>query len=163
MKKCTICGGAEVYEDSPILVMGAYGIPKCLCDTCAKDMECATGGKDYAEIEAAMERLGKRMSDFSADKQTYETVNGLLLEAAERAKKIKDGSYDFSLDEQPPAEDELLDIPEELLESREDAELDRADEEKQKKFDKFFNWVTIGAFAGALGFVIYKLLERFVF
>ncbi len=153
-----------MYEDSPILVMGAYGIPKCLCDSCASDMELVTGGKDYSEIESAMERIGKKMSSFSADKQTFETVNELLKSAAERAKKIRDGSYDFSLDnEELESSDELIDIPEELRESEEDIALDKKDEEKQKKFDKFFNWVTIGMIIGAVGFFVYKLLERFVF
>ena len=99
MRKCAICQSSEVYEDSPILVMGAYGVPKCLCDACSKDMACATGGRECAEVEAAIERLGARLADGNADSLAMETASKILSEAAERCAAIKRGEYDFSLDE----------------------------------------------------------------
>lgn len=164
MRKCAICQSTEVYEDSPILVMGAYGVPKVLCDACAKDMECATGGREYAEAEAAIERLGARLKDGNADNLALETASALLTSAAERCAAIKRGEYDFSLDESEfESEDELSDIPEELKETEEDKELDRQEAEKAEKVNKFMDWVTIGVLVGAVGFVIYRVLDAFVF
>lgn len=162
MKQCAICDRHIEAEDAPILTMGAYGNPKYLCDECARVLDIATLGKEYNEIAAAMERIGERMSDFDPDGVTYKTVSDIMEHAAERAKAIKEGTYDFALDE---AEDEesFDEIPEELLETEEDKELDKKDEEKQKQFDKFFNWVSLGAIIGALGFVIYKILDAYVF
>jgi len=164
MRKCAICQSSEVYEDSPILVMGAYGVPKCLCDTCSKDMECATGGREYAEVEAAIERLGARLKDGKADSQALEVASALLTSAAERCAAIKRGEYDFSLDEsEPEGEDELSDIPEELRETEEDKELDRQDAEKQEKFNEFMDYVNIGALVGVGIAAVYILLKTFLF
>ena len=65
-----------------------------------------------------------------------------MVDASERAKAIKDGSYDFALDEQAD-EDEMDEIPEDMLESEEDVEKDKQDEEKLKKFDKVYNIILI--------------------
>lgn len=162
MPKCTICQSSELHADSPILVMGAYGVPKYLCDTCSADLDAATGERDFSLIEAAMERVGKRLADGKADKQTVEVVASVLERAGKRARAIKNGSYDFSLDECEACDGELSEIPEELLESEEDKELDRRDEEKQRQFDEFFKWVAIGAFIGIAGFIIYQIIVRFV-
>jgi hypothetical protein len=82
----------------------------------------------------------------------------MMADAANRAKAIKEGSYDFSLDE-AAAEEGFDEIPEELRESEEDIELDRIEEENNKKFDKFYNGVIIAA-SIALGlFLVWKLLE----
>ena len=74
--------------------------------------------------------------------------------------KIKDGEYDFALDE-AEEEEGFDEIPEELLESEEDIALDKADEEKMKKFDKVYNYVLIGAIIALVGIVIYKLINAF--
>lgn len=162
MKQCAICDRHVEAEDAPILTMGAYGNPKYLCDECAEDLDIATLGKEYDEILAAMDRIGKRMSDFDPDGVTYKNVSAIMERAAERAKQIKAGTYDFALDE---AEDEesFDEIPEELLETEEDKELDKRDEEKQKRFDAVFNWISFGAIIGALGFLVYKILDTYVF
>ena len=165
MRKCTICHKEITTEDAPILVMGAYGIPKVLCDECSRDLDTVMVGKEYEGISEAMNRLGERMSESSPDAQTLGVVNSILENAAERAKQIRDGSYDFSLDEEEGENDANAfdEIPEELAETEEDREKDRIDEERNKKFDKYFNWVTIGALIGVALFVIWKILDAYLF
>ena len=165
MKKCTICNKEITSEDAPILVMGAYGNPKLLCDDCSADLDTVTEATDYSDIAEAMDRLGKRMTDNAPDPQTLNTVNDILSEAALRAKEIRDGSYDFSRDAEEASEDtESFDeIPEELCETEEDKEKDRLDEEKQKQFDKIFNWIALGALIGVVIFVIWQILDAYVF
>ena len=159
MKTCTVCKRTLEGEDAPILVMGAYGAPKYLCPDCAADLDTATLGKDYDEIGAAMERLGARMSETDPDKLTFDTMNDILTSAAERAKAIAAGEYDFSLDEQAP-EEGFDELPPELLETEEDRALDERDAVLLAKFDKWFNWVAIGVVGGALAIVIWTLIER---
>ena len=92
-------------------------------------------------------------------------VKEILETAGKRAAAIRDGTYDFSLDDtaSEPSADELDDIPEELRETEEDAELDRRDEEFERKFNKVFTWVSIGAFAAVGAFIIWRLLDMWVF
>lgn len=159
MKTCTVCRKSFDSEDAPILIMGAYGSPKYLCPECAADLDVATLGRDFDEIGAAMERLGARMSNTDPDKLTYDTMNGLLASAADRAKAIAAGEYDFSLDEQS-SEDSFDELPPELLETDEDRALDEKEAAALARFDKWFNWVAIGVVAGALAFVAWRLIER---
>lgn len=161
MRKCAICNTPITREDAPILTMGAYGNPRCLCDECDAELAIATEGAEYDEIVASIDRIGKKVAETSAtDKESFVTVKELLSAAGERAELIRRGEYDFSADGE---EEGLEEIPEELLECEEDRELDRIDEEKNKKFDKIFNWVagiTIGA---AAAFLIYRLLDIYIF
>ena len=162
MKNCTVCGAPLTADEPPILIMNAYGEPKCLCDSCSSDLDEITSGGDLDSIGRAMEELGKRMSDYGPDKLTYNTVNRLMKEGAERAKAIREGNYDFSLDGEEADDAEGFDeIPEELAETEEDKELDRIDEEKAAKVGKFLDWVTIGLIIGAVGFFIWVLIDRF--
>jgi hypothetical protein len=93
-------------------------------------------------------------------------MRALLLKAAKRAAAIKDGEYDFALDEvaeQETAEGEEAtegfdEIPEELLESEEDAELDRRDAEIGKKFDKVLNWVWVAVLVGTVTLFLLKFV-----
>ncbi len=161
MKQCAICDRNIECEEPNILTMGAYGKPKYLCEDCSSDIETATLERDYEKIAAAMDRLGEKMANFDPDSITYRTVSAIMESAAERAKQIKGGTYDFSLDE---TEDEGFDeIPEELLETEEDRELDERDEKRQKTFDSVFNWVSLGLIIAAVIFVIYRVLDTYVF
>ena len=162
MKQCTICDKYTENENAPILTMGAYGVPKYLCDECAADIDTATLSHDYEEAADAIARLGERVADCDPDGLTFKNVSAILSSAAERAQQIKDGTYDFSLDD---AEDDnsFDEIPEELQASDEDAELDAIDEEKQRRFDKVFNWISIGAITAALLYVLWRVLDAYVF
>ena len=163
MDKCALCQSVEVSENAPVLVMGAYGNPKYVCNECNADLDCATLGRDFEEIGAAMERLGKKMASAAPDKLTLATVGDILRESAERAKKIKAGEYDFSLDqaEEPVEDTEADDLPLELLESEEDKALDKRDEERLKRFDKVTNVIIAVMIIAAVGYVAYKLLSAF--
>lgn len=142
-------------DTAPVLTMGAYGTPRCLCDSCAEQVEIFTRGTDYDEIVAAMDEISARMSRANIDdKITSECVTGMLVDAAKRANEIKAGTYDFSLD----AEEEDYEIPEELRESEEDRALDEKDARAKEKMDKVMNWVWLVALVGA---VVFGLLFYF--
>ena len=139
--------------------MGAYGNPKVLCDDCAELVETMTYGKDYDPVVAAMESLTQRMSASNVDDRvTVATVTEMLAECAERAQKIKDGTYDFLLDEEKENEG-MEEIPEELRESEEDRLLDEKEAAANAKFDKFMNWAWIGVGIAAVGFIIWKFID----
>ena len=159
-RKCVICLGNADGEDTPILTMGAYGNPKYLCNGCSELLETATRGREYEKIVEAMDRISAELSAKNVDdKVTVTTVTELLADSAKRAKLIKDGNYDFSLDDSEDP-DALEDVPEELLESEEDKELDRKEEESLKKFDKVMNWVWLAVFVGVLAAMVYFFFFR---
>lgn len=162
MKRCCICNAPIEHEDAPALVMSISGNPKLLCDDCVKALDEITLGKDYDTIEASIEKVGKMMSENELDSLTFETMNSLLASAVVRAKLIKEGKYDFSLDEKDNDEDGFDEIPEELRETEEDRERDRADEEKLKKFDKIFNIVAATLVILTIGFVAWRIVESFI-
>ena len=108
-----------------------------------------------------MDRIGKKVATASlGDRESLATVKEILESAIERAELIKSGEYDFSSDTES---EDSYEIPEELLESEEDRELDRMDEEKNKKFDKIFNWVAGIAIGAAAAFLIYRVLDIYIF
>ena len=163
MKKCCVCETIIENEDAPLLTMGAVGTPKLLCDSCAELLDTATMGREYEEIESAMEEIGKRMAEGNPDRTTYGNVSVIMAQAAARAKLIKSGEYDFALDEQTADDEDIPDeIPEELKETEEDRELDRQDEAKEEKFNRFFDYVTFGVFIAILLFVGWKLIDTFI-
>ncbi len=161
MAKCCMCDKNIEREDAPVLSMGAAGIPRLLCDDCATLLDTATLGRDFDEIKSSVEEISKIMADNDPDGVTYSIVSELMMSASERAKAIKDGTYDFSLDESEDDEDTLDDIPEEMLESEEDKAEDKKDEEKLKKFDKFYNVAIIIIGAISLLVLVWRLAEIF--
>lgn len=157
--RCALCLSPVDIENAEILTMGAYGTPKLLCDECSCQMNSATRGKEYSEIIEALDTLTAKISSANIDdRRVLETVNGLFNDAAQRANAIKEGTYDFKLDESA-GEDELEDLPEELLESEEDKILDEQEAAVIKKWDKALNWVSLGVILAALGYLIYYLVS----
>ena len=123
-KICSTCLSRIYSEEAPLLTMGAYGNPKYICDDCAELIETITLGKDCDEISEAIESLTQRMSRANVDDRvTVATVTKILSESTERAQKIKEGTYDFTLDE-TEGEEVFDEIPEELQETEEDRLLD---------------------------------------
>lgn len=161
-KNCSTCLTRITNDDAPVLIMGAYGTPKLLCDECAALVETITLGRDYDEITSAMQTLTERMSAANIDDRfTVNTVTKILSDSAVRAQKIKEGTYDFALDEE--VEDESFDeIPEELKETEEDRLLDEKEAEENAKFDKLMNktWIIVGAVA--VGYIIWRIVEAFL-
>lgn len=161
-KNCSTCLTRITSEDAPVLVMGAYGTPKLLCDDCAALIETITLGRDYDEITAAMQALTEKMSSANIDDRfTVNTVTKILADSAVRAQKIKEGTYDFTIDEQED-EESFEEIPEELQETEEDRLLDEKEAEENAKFDKFMNklWIVIGI--AAAGYIIWKIIAAFL-
>ena len=161
-RNCCTCLTRIDDENAPILTMGAYGTPKCLCPDCAELLETITLGKDYTEIATAIDNLTDRMSKANIDDAvTVSTMTGILQESTERAQKIKDGTYDFSLDEESGDDSEFDEIPDDLKETEEDRLLDEKDAESLKKFDKILNWMWVGVGVFAAVLIIYRLIEFF--
>ena len=146
-KTCALCLQSVDTEEADILAMGGAGTPRYLCDACSHDIELAITGKDYDEIVTELA---------PDDTVTQDTTTLLLVNAAKRAKDIREGTYDFSLDDVDEIT-EFDEIPEELRETEEDKELDRAEEEAANKLDKILNWVWVAVLVGALGFMIWWL------
>ena len=160
-KNCCTCLGKIENENAPVLTMSAYGMPKLLCDDCASLIETVTLGRDYDEITSAMSDLTGVMSASNIDDRiVIATVTEMLENSAKRAQQIKEGTYDFALDES--GEDSFEDIPEELQETEEDRLLDEKDAETNAKFDKIMNWLWIGLGALAGGFIIWKVIELLI-
>ena len=161
-RKCCLCT-APIGEDAAILVMGGFGYPRCLCSECEADVDEVSGSRDYEKIVDAMNRIGKKLTDHAPDDLVLGAINDILKTSAERAEKIKDGSYDFSLDGEDTSDGESFEeIPEELLETEEDKLLDEKEAKEKEKLDKLFNWITVGAIIGIIGFAAWMMIKRFL-
>ncbi len=158
MRHCSICGKEVNAENAPILAIGGFGNPKYLCDECASDIDCIIADKNPETVEKSMSKLtGKLSSSNVDDKLVVETVTAIFAEAGERARKIKEGTYDFSEDE--TEEDSLEDIPEELLETEEDKTLDEEQEKRNKKLDSIMNWLSLAVIVVAAGLALFFMLR----
>ena len=156
-RNCSTCLKRIENEEAPVLAMGAYGTPKLLCDECAELIEKMTLSKDYDEITEAINSIAGKMSAANIDDRvTLDTMTDMLESSAKRAQQIKDGTYDFALDE-VEADEGFDEIPEELRETEEDRLLDEKEAEANAKFDKFLNWTWIGVAIGVVAFIIYKI------
>ena len=152
-KSCSICLSPITNEEAPVLTMGAYGTPKLLCDECAAEIENMTRGTDYDSIVASMDEISHRMSESNVDDRvTMTAVTDMLVDSAKRAQAIREGTYDFSLDE---IEEEDYEIPEDMKETEEDRLLDEKERESSERLDKFMNWVWLGVLIGVVGFLVW--------
>ena len=159
-KNCCTCLSRIENDDAPVLTMGAYGTPKLLCDDCAALVETITYGRDYDEIAEAMSTLTDVITKSNADdRKVVATVTEILENGAKRAQKIKEGTYDFALDE---VDEGFEEIPEELQETEEDRLLDEKEAESNARMDKFINWMWIGVGALAGAFLIWKVIELLI-
>ena len=162
MKNCSICKAAIEAENPSILTMGGYGNPRYVCEECDREIERMLLSKDTEEFSAAMKTLGDHLAHIGCeDMAVISTMEQMISRATERAKRIADGTYDFSEDEAEAEEEELVEIPEELQETEEDRALDEKEAETAKKWDKVMNWVwyiTLGLFSAAF---IFLLIRRF--
>ena len=159
MRHCSVCKREVNEQEAPILAMGGFGNPKYLCTECAEDVDTVIGAKDPEEIELAMAKISRNLSDSDADDPlVLETVNEIFSAAGERARKIKDGTYDFSEDEEK--EEGLLDVPEELRETEEDRALDEKDKKEEAFYNKIFNWVYFVVFLAAIILALILILSK---
>lgn len=160
---CALCGRIPECEEPAVLTMGRYGHPRHLCEECESQMDTANLGRDYDEIINAIDILGKKATSFAFDDDvTMDVMRAFIMRAAKRAADIKAGNYNFDVEDAPVEEEGFDEIPEELRETEEDAELDRRDAENAKKFDKFLNVLWIGAFTALFVFFMLKVVFRVI-
>ncbi len=165
-KLCCICKKAVDSETAAILTVGGYGNAKYLCEDCVEDLDNSTTAVEYDAIKSAMDSIGVKMAKNNIDDElVIATVGELFIGAKRRAKAIKAGEYDFSLDaanDTAPVSDgeEEYEIPEELKETEEDKSLDATDEKRAAFFDKIFNWISLGILVAALAAVVYLVFFR---
>ena len=170
-KLCSICKNTVDSETAAVLTVGGYGNAKYICDECASLLDTATTAREFDAVKAAMDSIGEKMARSNVDDDlVIATVGELFIGAKKRAKAIKDGTYDFSLEETKIDEeqgsddeqksDEEFDIPDELRETEEDKALDAADEKKNVFFDKIFNWISLALIVGGLAAVVYLVFFR---
>lgn len=158
MSNCCICEKSVEREDAPILAMGGAGYARVLCDECDRELQVATRGHDVEEIKAAINSLSTKMANGEPDTVTYRMMSEILITATQRAMEIKDGTYDFARDDEEDNEG-FDEIPEELLESEEDVELDKKDEEKAKKFDKVYSIILTISLIALGGMIIWRIIQ----
>ena len=158
MSNCCICEKSVEREDAPILAMGGAGYARVLCEECDRELQVATRGHDVEEIKAAINSLSTKMANGEPDTVTYRMMSEILITATQRAMEIKDGTYDFARDDEEDNEG-FDEIPEELLESEEDVELDRKDEEKAKKFDKVYSIILTISLIALGGMIIWRIIQ----
>ena len=158
MNNCCICERNVEREDAPILAMGGAGYARVLCEECDRELQVATRGHDVDEIKAAINSLSTKMANSEPDAVTYRMMNEILVTATQRAMEIKDGTYDFARDDEEDNEG-FDEIPEELLESEEDIELDKKDEEKAKKFDKVYSIILTISLIALGGMIVWRIIQ----
>ena len=158
MNNCCICERNVEREDAPILAMGGAGYARVLCEECDRELQVATRGHDVDEIKAAINSLSTKMANSEPDAVTYRMMNEILVTATQRAMEIKDGTYDFARDDEEDNEG-FDEIPEELLESEEDVELDKKDEEKAKKFDKVYSIILTISLIALGGMIVWRIIQ----
>ena len=156
-KLCCICQHPINNEDAPVIAMSGYGNPKCACESCEALIETAMKSHDPDEISAACKSLGEALTDGNTgDEQIIESVNNIIYSANGRCTAIKDGTYDFTLDDDV-AEDEF-DITDDLEETEEDRKKDERDQKFNKILDTVSAWVLGALFVVALAFFIFKVV-----
>lgn len=137
--------------------MSGYGNPKCVCEECEALIDAATTSREPDEITNACQSLGERLTEGNTgDEQIIVNVNEIIYNANERCNGIKNGTYDFALDEEN-AEDEF-DITEELEETDEDRAKDEHDEKIAKILDTIASWTAGLILVGAVAFFIFKFV-----
>ena len=155
-RKCTICKNIFNGTEASILTMSGFGNARLICPECAELLDIATLDKDYDKIKSAIDSLAERATMDVADSSAVNALTEILESAAERAEKIKDGAYDFSLD--GANEEEFEEIPEELQESEEDRALDEKEAKIGAVMDKISSIVCGAILAGAIIYVIVRLI-----
>ncbi len=160
---CCICKARIETENPAVLTVSSFGNPRYLCDSCDADFTSALKAKEYSEIKDAVSKIGGKMESSGVEDELVIDEAGVIIErATARAEAIRDGSYDFSLDEESPDDSELeeadLLIEEEAEESEEEREKRLKKERYAKIFDTATTWTIGVVIVAAIGYLIYKLI-----
>ena len=155
-RPCVICKRPIEKEDPAILMMGGYGVPKCICEECENTVDLLNESVDAAEIREGCRKLGEALTrGDTGDESVIVTVNEIIAEAGEKAERIENGTYD---PEEAKDEEEEFDITEDLQETEEDRKLDEEEARANKVYNTVSSWVAGIIIVIALGFFIYKLI-----
>ena len=155
-KHCVICKRPIEKEDPAILMMGGYGVPKCICEECENTVDLLNESEDAGEIREGCRKLGEALTrGDTGDESVIVTVNEIIAEAGKKAESIENGTYDPSKEKE---EEEEFDITEDLEETEEDRKLDEEEARANKIYNTVSSWVAGIIIVIALGFFIYKLI-----
>ena len=157
-KLCCICKRAiENESEAPVFVMSGFGNPKCLCPECDADLTSMTTSHDPDEADEAARRLGDSLTrGNTGDPQIIEMVNESIESAHIRAESIREGSYDFSLDE--ASEEDDFEITDDMKETEEDRLLTEKENKTNKIIDTVTAWLFGAVLVAALAFFIIKFI-----
>ena len=154
-RKCTVCKNVFDGKDASILTMSGFGNARYICPECSALLDTATTDKDYENITAAISEIGERANLDVADTAAVDAFTEILDSAKERAEKIKLDEYDFSLDGEDGA---LEEIPDDLKETEEDKALDEAEAKQIAVIDKITSWICGAMLVATVVYVIVKLI-----
>ena len=155
---CAVCQAAFESDAPDVLFFSKSGSARYVCPHCAEIYEKATLSREPEEIENSLEAL-YGYTDRLTDVATLEFLALSLGDAKKRLSDIRNGCYDFSLDEEEaPISEE---IPEEY---RPDEAIEKEAKEKAKRltlFDRIVDilWILVGV--GAAGYIIYTIIDLF--
>ena len=163
--KCCICKN-KIYEceesSASIFMMSGFGVPKYVCKDCEDVIETVSNGKEPDKIEEACRKLGEALTAGNTeDMNVINEVNSIITDAAERAAAIREGTYDFALEEEMKKEaeaEEQFEITEDLMETEEDRRKDERDAKVNRVMDTVFAWISGVVIGGALIYFIYNLI-----
>ena len=160
MHYCSVCQKDFDCETPSVLTMGRSMTPRYICPECEALMDQALCERDVTLAREAIAALGARLAASDSDDAPVILAVTSHLDAAKvRANAIERGEYDFTLDENPTEEFELT---EDLLETEEDRELDRRDEEDERKLNKFLNWAWLFIGIGVVAYIVWLIVSRFI-
>lgn len=155
---CAVCQAAFESDVPDVLFFSKSGSARYVCPHCAKIYEKATLSRDPEEIEDSLSSLYDH-TDRLTDVATLEFLALSLGDAKKRLSDIRNGTYDFALDEEEvPVSEE---IPEEY---RPDDAIEKEAAEKAKRltlFDRIIDilWILVGV--GAVGYIAYTIIDMF--
>lgn len=157
---CSVCQQHFESEAPDVLTFTKKGAAKLICPHCKEIYETASFARDPAEAEAAIKEL-RSITAQNHDATVLDLLAEAFPEMESRVAAIRDGSYDFSLDEFSDVDDA---IPEEYKQDPEEAaEEERLAEEAKRitPIDRVITalWIVVGIVATiSLGFTIYRVL-----
>ena len=155
-RHCVICKRPIEKEEPAILMMGGYGVPKCICEECENTVDILNESEDAGEIREGCRKLGEALTrGDTGDESVIVTVNEIIAEAGKKAESIENGTYDPNEEKE---EEEEFDITEDLEETEEDRKLDEEEARANKIYNTISSWVAGIIIVIALGFFIYKLI-----
>ncbi len=158
MHICSICQKDIDNETPTVLTMGRSMTPRYICEECEALLDEATHAREVDACREAIGRLGDLLAKNDCeDGSVISTVSSYLEFAKARAEKIEEGTYDFSIDEK---EDEEFEISEDLMETEEDRELDRIEQEKEEKLNTFLNWSWVGVGIGIVAYLVWLIFFK---